>query len=241
MRKLIAVVALLAITAMLIPVHPAAAQDEETCWSKGGNWDAETESCAIQTTIEVKMNYPMEFVQDEFAAATIDDYFATIQQAFFGAFAEYGMFYSPGPLALDVSYTITPYTDSISSILFTIYEYTGGAHGNTTFQSFVFDTANQRVLTLGDVIEASLPEAAIAGLVQDQLREKLGDMTDEQWILDGTSPTPENYANWILTVDGLVFTFPPYQVAAYAAGPQEVTIPWSALEGTLMPEFTTRG
>ena len=34
-------------------------------------------------------------------------------------------------------------------------------------------------------------------------------------------------------VDGLTVTFPPYAVAPYAAGPQEVLIPYSELRGIL--------
>ena len=43
---------------------------------------------------------------------------------------------------------------------------------------------------------------------------------------DGAKPTPENYAVWNVSADGLVITFNEYQVAAYAAGPQEVVIPF---------------
>jgi hypothetical protein len=52
---------------------------------------------------------------------------------------------------------------------------------------------------------------------------------------DGAAPTAENYGNWNVTHDGLLITFDPYQVAAYAAGPQLVTIPYSELKSILDP------
>jgi len=68
--------------------------------------------------------------------------------------------------------------------------------------------------------------------------EQVGDMSDADWIARGTAPVPENYENWVLTPDALVFTFEPYQVAAYAAGPQIVTIPLADLADILAPEFS---
>jgi len=51
----------------------------------------------------------------------------------------------------------------------------------------------------------------------------------------------ENYQNWVLTPDALVFTFEQYQVAPYAAGPQTVTIPLSDVQDILAPEFAPAG
>ena len=53
---------------------------------------------------------------------------------------------------------------------------------------------------------------------------------------DGAKPTPENYAVWNISAEGLVITFNEYQVAAYAAGPQEVVIPFAALKDILDPQ-----
>ena len=53
----------------------------------------------------------------------------------------------------------------------------------------------------------------------------------------GAGPLPENYQDWLLTPDALVFIFEPYQVAAYAAGPQRVTILLADLQDILAPQF----
>jgi hypothetical protein len=41
----------------------------------------------------------------------------------------------------------------------------------------------------------------------------------------------------VITPDALTFFFPPYQVAAYAAGPQTVSIPLAQLGALLAPPF----
>ena len=51
----------------------------------------------------------------------------------------------------------------------------------------------------------------------------------------GADPLPDNYRTWNIAVDGLVITFDAYQVAAYAAGPQIVTIPYMELQAIIDP------
>jgi hypothetical protein len=49
----------------------------------------------------------------------------------------------------------------------------------------------------------------------------------------GAQPIPENYGNWNVTTEGLLITFDQYQVAAGAAGPQEVNIPYTELKSII--------
>ncbi len=51
----------------------------------------------------------------------------------------------------------------------------------------------------------------------------------------GAEPSPENYANWNITPDGLLITFDEYQVAAYAAGAQTVMVPYAELQAVIDP------
>jgi len=52
----------------------------------------------------------------------------------------------------------------------------------------------------------------------------------------GTEPTADNYAAWTITRKGLYVTFDPYQVAAYAAGPQYILVPYSVLKDIIKPD-----
>jgi hypothetical protein len=87
-------------------------------------------------------------------------------------------------------------------------------------------------------VAGSNPWPTIAPIVQQSLESQLSaainaPLTDEdkQWIQTGTGEDPQNYQVFVLDGDSLVFHFPPYQVAAYAAGPQSVAIPLSSLIG----------
>ena len=58
-------------------------------------------------------------------------------------------------------------------------------------------------------------------------------MSDDEWITKGAGADKDNFSNWNLTKKGLLITFEPYQVAAYAAGSQTVIIPYDKLKSVL--------
>ena len=57
----------------------------------------------------------------------------------------------------------------------------------------------------------------------------------------GADPILENYRNWNITADGLLISFDPYQVAAYAAGPQTVLVPYGELQLVIDPHSPLAG
>jgi hypothetical protein len=61
------------------------------------------------------------------------------------------------------------------------------------------------------------------------------DLGDDDWIRRGAGPEAKNYACWNITPEGLEFMFDAYQVAPYAAGRQEIDIPYPALKRVLKP------
>ncbi|HEX8097752.1 MAG TPA: RsiV family protein, partial [Pyrinomonadaceae bacterium] len=52
------------------------------------------------------------------------------------------------------------------------------------------------------------------------------------------APEAENYKVWNVTRKGVFVTFDPYQVGPYAAGPQYVLVPFSALKSIMRPDGT---
>jgi hypothetical protein len=110
----------------------------------------------------------------------------------------------------------------IISVRLTLSSYTGGAHGSSTIYGFNFDRSDGHELTLDDALQLtglSLDETAEQA--KDQLTSKLNDGI----FADGALPTPENYSTFVLDADSVTFIFQEYQVAPYAAGPQEVSSP----------------
>ena len=51
------------------------------------------------------------------------------------------------------------------------------------------------------------------------------------WIDPGTTPKESNFSAWAITPWGLQIAFGDYQVAAYAAGMSQITIPYASLAG----------
>jgi hypothetical protein len=58
---------------------------------------------------------------------------------------------------------------------------------------------------------------------------------------NGALPLQANYGNWNITAEGLMITFNEYQVAPYAAGAQEVVVPYAELQSVIDPHGPLAG
>jgi len=138
---------------------------------------------------------------------------------------------------LNIVYLISSLPRTVSYI-FTIYEDTLGAHGNTSFHTFTFDTASGVPLSLADLF---LPGTDYLGKLSALARERLpgviGQYGDAAMIASGTAPEDKNFENFFFDGNNLIILFSPYQVAAYAAGPQTLRIPLSELSTILKPAY----
>jgi hypothetical protein len=219
------------------------AQGEDRCFMKGGAWDANAGRCTLHAGVEVNINYPLDLADGGVMEQNIDAYLEILRFDFLRDFADFGLVDSAGnPWSLNVDYETFNHSPDVLSLKFTIAEYTGGAHGNLVFETFIFDLAENRVLELADLFQPGVdPLATIAPLVHDLALAEMTDMSDPDWIATGTAPLPENYQSFALTADALVFFFPPYQLAAYAAGPQTISLPLSDLADVLAPAFVPAG
>jgi len=125
---------------------------------------------------------------------------------------------------LDVTYT-QERSARADNFIFLIAADTGGAHGLQATKTFSF-TPEGKIIALGDLfINGVQGLASIAPYVQKELLAR--DMTDEDWVKEGAAPTEDNYQSFVVTDTGVRFIFDPYQVAAYAAGTQQVDVPVS--------------
>ncbi len=113
----------------------------------------------------------------------------------------------------------------------------GAAHPAHTMDVYVYDYKADKLLSTEDLF---LPGAdylpKLSRLAREDLRAQAqeGDMGfnyNESMVEDGTLPRKENFSLMLPLKDGLMIYFTEYQVAPYAAGPQQVVIPYSKLEG----------
>ena len=72
--------------------------------------------------------------------------------------------------------------------------------------------------------------------LKQQSKKNKDSMIDADMMRSGASARADNYKAWAITKKGLWITFDPYQVAPYAAGPQHVLVPYSALKDVIKPD-----
>ncbi len=140
---------------------------------------------------------------------------------------------------LDSDYQIRLAADDLISIEFTESAYSGGAaHPNSYTTVLNYDVRNGKKLALADLFNAKsnyvkvISDYCIKDLKQQAKKEKDSMLTDDM-IQSGASARAENFNAWTITKQGLWITFDPYQVAAYAAGPQQVLVPYAALKALI--------
>ncbi|MFW6232630.1 MAG: DUF3298 domain-containing protein [Bacteroidota bacterium] len=137
----------------------------------------------------------------------------------------------------DMDYHIYFDKYGIASIRFSEYKYiAGAAHGMTNFYSENYDLLKFKKITLDDIFANDEYLDSLSSISREILYERSSEQgmrPDSNWIQEGTKPEKLYFRCFNLTEKGLLFTFGPYQVASYAEGPQEITIPYSWVEGIL--------
>lgn len=150
--------------------------------------------------------------------------------------------------SLGIGYTVILATDDLISIQFDVGTYfRGAAHPNSNSLVLNFDIRNGKVLKLADLFipGAKYLQALSAFAIKDlkrQSKEKGPDgMLEDDTIESGAAPTSKNFESWTITKKGLGINFDSYQVAPYAAGPQYVLVPYSALRDLIEPNSPIAG
>jgi hypothetical protein len=138
---------------------------------------------------------------------------------------------------LSLAYTVALAKDDLISVLLDVGSYSAGAaHPNSYSETVNFDLRNGKPLKLADLFQPgskylkTLAAYCIADLKKQGKQKGEESMLDDDWIERGAGPDAENYGSWTIGKKGLGITFDSYQVAAYAAGPQHVLVPYSALK-----------
>jgi Protein of unknown function (DUF3298)/Deacetylase PdaC len=142
---------------------------------------------------------------------------------------------------LDIAYDIRYATDDLISVEFGEGQYSrGAAHPNSATAVLNFDVRNGKKLSLADLFSPNSKYLdVISGYcikaLQDKAKKDNEEMSTSDLIKSGASARPDNYRAVAITKKGLWVTFDPYQVAPYAAGPQYVLVPYSALKDIIKP------
>lgn len=139
------------------------------------------------------------------------------------------------------------------SMLVQTYTYTGGAHGSTVVQSFVFDTQtgeeqelrnmvrdDRALATLHGQIASRLLSEYTDGLFEDQaalLRAYVANRAEQPALLARGELGYATSTTFLLGPTGLRVFFQQYEVAPYAAGMPTVDLPFAAWQALAIDEL----
>lgn len=138
---------------------------------------------------------------------------------------------------------VARHDEAVVSLIVVSSLYSGGSHPNSVQVAYNLDIANQRLLTLEDVIEEkSAPE--LAKLVRAGVDEKFAVIDGGNGLFEDYGDTIDNsmlYGNmtpyWYLNDEGLVIFYNQYELGPYAAGIIKVELPYDTLGGILREEY----
>ena len=163
--------------------------------------------------------------------------------------------------SLDLTFAVARRTADFVSVMASGSSFVGGTHGMPIVTSFNLDLADGKLKTLSDLFadaQAGLQALSaecrrqLEGRYEARMREDAGAMTMAQrasdiesmkrWVEKGTAPTPANFGTFLIDglearAIGVTVIFPPYQVASYADGPQQVEVPAKVFYDLLKPEY----
>lgn len=138
------------------------------------------------------------------------------------------------PYWYELNASVVHHDDTLTSLLFDQYTYTGGAHPNSDFMTvtLVKDANAYNQVTLASLfqneqaIEQALGPQVVAELIKAGWADGFDDRKDHVF-------KAKELSKFTLGAAGLTVYFEPYAIASYAEGPFVVTVPWDKLAGVI--------
>lgn len=147
----------------------------------------------------------------------------------------------PWSYSLDLNFRVARNDDVLFAVNFDESVFTGGAHPNHDVKTFNMLMPDGWQVFLPEIFDPLGVERISELAIADLLRQWDGgdSMSDDDWLTTGAGPEWSNFENFLLLEDRLIIRFPPYQVAAYAAGEQIVELPLAELDGLMRADWRT--
>lgn len=179
--------------------------------------------CRVDVTnpnYTVTMSFPVDFPDQ----AAVDDFVTQTRTGFLNATQTPN--FANAPYALDMKASLWA-SDTTRSVSFEVYQNLGGAHPDTWYKTFNYDTVRKRPITFDDLFApGSNPLNAVLPIVQRKLSTETG-MAQPVSLDDGMDPS--RYRNFAVTPTDLIFFFGRGELMAGAAGARTVYVPRSAI------------
>lgn len=137
--------------------------------------------------------------------------------------------------------------ENTRSLEIVVSDNSGGAHPNAVYLTYTY-SPDGTILSLGDILKndseklktvRSVSEEKLLTKFYADMQENLKNESDEAkteqkefidgMVKGGVDAVDFSYSTWVINGKNLVMIFPPYSVAPYAYGTQEVSIPLADL------------
>jgi hypothetical protein len=166
-----------------------------------------------------------------------------LAKAFFAERAEVAAeFGNEVPWTMDRRVGVAGKLGNLLSLEFMESSYMGGAHPNSYSIYKVIDLSTGQVVTLYDLLDRS-KKPSLDRIRMEQLeKDKKADGSEEDWksyfFEDSFLPNGNFFKNdnFKLGPAGISFYYNSYEIAAYAFGPTEITIPLKTIQPLVRPE-----
>ncbi|GGZ97536.1 hypothetical protein GCM10007162_12140 [Ignatzschineria ureiclastica] len=114
----------------------------------------------------------------------------------------------------------------------------GAAHGNSEQYFYLLDTKTQKIVSLKALLVDAIAEKKLAKLQYNALQQlfKTLEIDIQEHFADDTWQFIPS-TNFIPSKAGLTFLYNPYEIAPYALGTIEITVPKEALKGIVKAPF----
>lgn len=213
----------------------------------------------------IDIGYPVLNADEAPFAAMLRRIAGAAKQDFLRALPDPKLFpeFADRQMQLRIEFRLAARTSDFVSVRETGFQDTGGAHPAPIDAAIVYDAHARRTLPLDDLFAqpdaarkalADFARAAITRKLMAQApkpgqgpQQAIAEWKDsaKRMIEQGTQPTSQNFANFIVRTTGnpldpspgLTLIFPPYQVAAYAHGTQTVFVPTEVFARYLKPQY----
>lgn len=178
---------------------------------------------------DITVHYPETALETDVIGDTLQAFAEENVEGFMESYGEYFSEELGMDWTLEMNFTHEPSPTGMVCIIAWMWEYTGGAHGNTWTRAFVYDEELEHFL---DPVEILGGWREFEDYTREVRRQLHGMDLDSDWVEEGASNEPEtNYHTLVPVPDedggiaGYRVIFPPYQVAAYVYGPIEIYVP----------------
>ena len=150
------------------------------------------------------------------------------------------------PYTREVAWSVGADTGKLLSVWSLQLEYTGGAHGNSSFNAVLWDKALKKLIAAPTLFGPGVDEPmnrALCEALTAAKKERLGDTYTEPSADTWTCPKWRETTFTLVPstapgkAGGLVFLIPPYMAGAYAEGDYRVTVPVGAFKAHLRPAY----